>query len=315
LSGNALEAEGLSKSFGELRAVGELDLIVPAGVVLGFLGPNGAGKTTAIRMLTTILRPDSGSFAVAGIPNTRPAEIRQQVGVLPESAGYPERQTGEEFLCYHARLFGHSQASARKAAATLLAETGLSERARSMIGGYSRGMRQRLGIARALVNEPSVVFLDEPTLGVDPGGQRQVLELVRSMADARGATVVLSTHLLAEVEEVCARVVILNRGRIVADGTVQEIVRRAGAPRHARIQVAPEQTDTALQALWQTQGVDTASANGNPAELEVSLAAGEADAIASAGLRALLDAGVPVHEFVLEGGRLSDAFLAMTERR
>ena len=131
MSGNALEAEGLSKSFGELRAVGELDLVVPAGVVLGFLGPNGAGKTTAIRMLTTILRPDSGSFAVAGIPNTRPAEIRQQVGVLPESAGYPERQTGEEFLCYHARLFGHSQASARKAAATLLAETGLSERARS----------------------------------------------------------------------------------------------------------------------------------------------------------------------------------------
>jgi ABC-2 type transport system ATP-binding protein len=315
LSGNALEAEGLSKSFGELRAVGELDLVVPAGVALGFLGPNGAGKTTAIRMLTTILRPDSGSFAVAGIPNTRPAEIRQQVGVLPESAGYPERQTGEEFLCYHARLFGHSQASARKAAATLLAETGLSERARSMIGGYSRGMRQRLGIARALVNEPSVVFLDEPTLGLDPGGQRQVLELVRSMADARGATVVLSTHLLTEVEEVCARVVILNRGRIVADGTVQEIVRRAGAPRHARIQVAPEQTDTALQALWQTQGIDTASANGKPGELEVSLAAGEADAIASAGLRALLDAGVPVHEFVLEGGRLSDAFLAMTERR
>ena len=103
---HAIEAAGLSKAFGELRAVDGLDLVVPAGVVLGFLGPNGAGKTTAIRMLTTILRPDTGSFSVAGIAHTRPIEIRQRVGVLPESAGYPERQTGEEFLRFHARLFG-----------------------------------------------------------------------------------------------------------------------------------------------------------------------------------------------------------------
>jgi len=314
LTRHAIEAAGLSKAFGELRAVDGLDLVVPAGVVLGFLGPNGAGKMTAIRMLTTILRPDTGSFSVAGIAHTRPIEIRQRVGVLPESAGYPERQTGEEFLRFHARLFGRSAAGAKEVASMLLAETGLAERAHSLIGSYSRGMRQRLGIARALVNEPTVVFLDEPTLGLDPGGQRQVLELVRSMAEARGATVVLSTHLLTEVEEVCGRVVILNRGRIVADGTVQEIVRRAGAPRHARIEVAPEHAAAALQALRQTRGIEIASTNGKPGELDVSLAAGDAEAAASAGLRALLDADVPVHAFVLEGGRLSDAFLAMTER-
>lgn len=308
----ALETRGLSKSFGSLRALDGLDLSVAPGAVLGFLGPNGAGKTTAIRIVTTILAPDSGSFSVAGLPHTRPQAIRQRVGVLPESAGYPDRQTGDAFLRYYARLFGHSRESAAAVARTLLAEMGLEERAGSLIRGYSRGMRQRLGIARALVNEPTVVFLDEPTLGLDPGGQRQVLELVKRIADTRGATVVLSTHLLAEVEEVCSRVVILNRGRVVADGTVAEIVRRAGAPRQARIRVAPEKTDAALQALGRTQGI-AAAANGRPGELELTLDAGEVEMSAKEALRSLLDADIEVLGLTLEGGRLSDAFLAMTE--
>ncbi len=305
----ALEARGLRKSFGGIRAVEALDLAVPRGIVLGFLGPNGAGKTTAIRMLTTVLRPDAGTFTVAGAPQTRPLEIRQRVGALPESAGYPERQTGEEFLRYHARLFGHSRASARATAASLLRETGLEERAGSAIGGYSRGMRQRLGIARALVNEPAVVFLDEPTLGLDPSGQRQMLDLVREIADARGATVVLSTHLLAEVEQVCGRVVIVNRGRIVADGTVAEIVCRVAAPRQGRIRVTPEATAQALEAL-RAHGIEAAK-NSKPGELELALRT--EDAVRSA-LRALLDADIAVLGLELEGGRLSDAFLAMTER-
>jgi ABC-2 type transport system ATP-binding protein len=308
----ALEAHGLAKAFGEIRAVEALDLAVPPGVVLGFLGPNGAGKTTAIRMLTTVLQPDAGTFTVAGVHHTRPTELRQRVGVLPESAGYPERQTGEEFLRYHARLFGHTRGSARETARSLLAETGLTDRASSAIGGYSRGMRQRLGIARALVNEPAVVFLDEPTLGLDPSGQRQMLGLVREIADARGATVVLSTHLLAEVEEVCGRVVILNRGRIVADGTVAEIVRRAAAPRQGRFSVPPEQAPQALEAL-RAQGLE-ASTNARPGGLDLALRAENSDDIVRAALRALLDAGIPVIGLELEGGRLSDAFLAMTDR-
>jgi ABC-2 type transport system ATP-binding protein len=308
----ALEAHGLAKAFGEIRAVEALDLAVPPGVVLGFLGPNGAGKTTAIRMLTTVLQPDAGTFTVAGVHHTRPTELRQRVGVLPESAGYPERQTGEEFLLYHARLFGHTRGSARETARSLLAETGLTDRASSAIGGYSRGMRQRLGIARALVNEPAVVFLDEPTLGLDPSGQRQMLGLVREIAEARGATVVLSTHLLAEVEEICGRVVILNRGRIVADGTVAEIVRRAAAPRQGCFSVPPEQAPQALEAL-RAQGLE-ATTNARPGELDLALRAENSDDIVRAALRALLDAGIPVIGLELEGGRLSDAFLAMTER-
>jgi ABC-2 type transport system ATP-binding protein len=308
----AVEADGLSKSYGALRAVDRLELEVPAGIVLGFLGPNGAGKTTAIRMLTTILSPTAGSFTVAGVPQTRPLEIRSRIGVLPESAGYPDRQTGEEFLRYHARLFGHSRSSARDKAAVLLDEVGLASRGRTFIRGYSRGMRQRLGIARALVNDPEVVFLDEPTLGLDPAGQRQMLELVQRITKERGATVLLSTHLLAEVEEVCSQVVILNRGRVVAEGTVAEVARQAAAPRRARLRVAPDRTAPALAAL--SNGGKLTAAELRPGELELTFSA-EADpeAISGEAFRRLLSAEVPVLGFELEGGRLSDAFLAMTE--
>jgi ABC-2 type transport system ATP-binding protein len=223
-----LEAHALTKAYRALVAVEELSFTAEAGEVIGLLGPNGAGKTTAIRVLTTILAPTSGSFTVAGIPHMRPAEIRRRVGVLPESAGYPEQQTGIEFLRYHARLYGHSRASADATAAVLLRDVGLADRQSSPISTYSRGMRQRLGIARALVNEPAVVFLDEPTLGLDPTGQEQIMRVIEGMARERAATVVLSTHLLAEVEEVCSRVLILNRGHLVADGTVAEVTQRAG---------------------------------------------------------------------------------------
>src|ERR671936_574686 len=135
----AVEAQGVGKRYGSLVALEELTTSVEAGEVLGVLGPNGAGKTTAIRILTTLLQPDGGRFAVAGIPHTRGAEIRRRIGVLPEGAGYPHRQTGEEYLRHHARLFGHSRASAREVAGKLLDEVGLSDRGGTLIGSYSRG--------------------------------------------------------------------------------------------------------------------------------------------------------------------------------
>ena len=312
----AIEAEGIAKSYGSLVAVENLTLTVEPGEVLGVLGPNGAGKTTAIRVLTTILQPTRGRFSVAGIPHTKPAEIRRTVGVLPESAGYPERQTGEEYLRFHARLFGHARASARSVAGTLLEEVGLAERAGSLIATYSRGMRQRLGIARALVNEPRVVFLDEPTLGLDPAGQRQILASVRGIASERGAAVLLCSHLLAEVEENCSRVLILNRGRVAAAGTVTEIVRQAAAPRTAHLQVAAEHVDRAVAALAGTDGIDDVQRSDGRAErLKVvfSPTAAEGDGQLNVAVRVLLDAGVELRAFELEGARLSDAFLAMTE--
>ena len=309
---HAVEANGVRKQYGSLVAVDELGFVVDAGEILGVLGPNGAGKTTAIRVLTTILTPTRGTFAVAGVPHTRPASIRNRIGVLPESAGYPERQTGEEFMRYHARLYGHTSASARWIADRLLQEVGLYERRASLITSYSRGMRQRLGIARALVNDPQVVFLDEPTLGLDPAGQRQVLALVRQIARGRGAVVLLSTHLLAEVEDVCTRVLILNRGRVAAEGTVAEISRRAAAPRSARVRVPAERVADALRLLAGASGIAKVDqAEGQPGSLAAQLSNGGGSM--NAGLRVLAEADVPVLSFELEGARLSDAFLAMTE--
>ena len=307
----AVEVESVARQYGSVVAVRDLTFALQAGEVLGVLGPNGAGKTTAIRVLTTILSPSYGSFTIDGIPHTRPQEIRRRIGVLPESAGYPERQTGYEYLRYHARLHGHSRGSAGALAAGLLDEVGLGERGGSLITTYSRGMRQRLGIARALVNDPRVVVLDEPTLGLDPAGQRQVLGNVKRIASDRGAAVLLSTHLLAEVEENCSRVLILNRGRVVTEGTVTEVARRAAAPRSGLLRVLPEDAERATILLAGRSGVENVETNGRPGTLTVVFAGTEPSLNET--LRALLDADVPVLSFELEGARLSDAFLALTE--
>jgi len=241
---HAITARGLRKTYGRTVAVDSLDLDVEQGTVLGFLGPNGAGKTSAIRILSTVLEPDAGTFAVGGIPHTDPVRIRRRVGVLPESAGYPSSETGEEWLVYHAQLFGSPRREALSTAKRLLGEVGLPERGSSPIRTMSRGMRQRLGIARALVNNPDVVFLDEPTI-----------------ARERGVTVVLSTHLLAEVEQVCDRVLILNHGRLVSDGTVAEVASLAvGVPDRVLLNVAADQQQEALQLLLDN-GIDAASAS------------------------------------------------------
>jgi len=310
----ALQIRGLRKSYGSVVAVESLDLDVPAGMVLGFLGPNGAGKTTAIRMLSTILRPDSGSFAVAGVPHTQPVEIRRRIGVLPESAGYPLGQTGEEWLTFHAQLFGRPRGDARATARRLLGEVGLRERGATLVSGYSRGMRQRLGIARSLVNDPQVVFLDEPTLGLDPSGQLQVLDLVARIVREHGATVVLTTHMLAEVERSCDRVVIVNRGRVVADGTVAEVSQRTAVERLGVVKVPPQLRSRALDVLNAAALPAVATGNGHGGEVQLRLPAGVApETAATEALRWLLNADVPVLGFRLEGERLSDAFLAVTE--
>ena len=307
----AVEAAGLTRTYGAVTAVDGLTFALEEGRVLGVLGPNGAGKTTAIRMLTTILPPSSGRFAVAGIPDGSEREIRRRIGVLPESAGYPARESGEEYLAYHARLHGRPAAEAVAAARRLLAEVGLADRESALIHTYSRGMRQRLGIARALVNDPAVVFLDEPTLGLDPQGQRDVLQMVRRLAGERGVTVLLSTHLLDEVEQVCTDVLILNHGKVAALGPVAEVVSRAAAPRSARLRTGPDRVEEAVTRLAAVHAVSAArAADGRPGEVTIELSAElAAPAAAAAVLATLVEAGVPVAEFTLEGGRLSDAFL------
>jgi ABC-2 type transport system ATP-binding protein len=233
-----IEAFGLSKRYGARNALDGLTFAADQGDVIGLLGPNGAGKTTTIRLLTTILEPTGGTFTVAGIPGDRPDRIRQRIGVLPESAGYPARQTGGEFLRYAARLFGQSRRHARTVTDRLLGDVGLGDRAGARISTYSRGMKQRLGIARALINDPDVVFLDEPTLGLDPAGQREILATIDDIR--RGATVVLSTHTLTEVEQVCTSVLILDHGRLRAAGRIDDIVAGAGSLSDAFLRLTEE---------------------------------------------------------------------------
>ncbi len=313
----ALQVRGLSKSYGSLKAVRDLSFEAFRGEIIGFLGPNGAGKTTAIRMLSTILPPDAGSFTLGGVAHTDAIAIRQRIGVLPESAGYPFQQTGDEFISYHGRLFGHSPARAREIGASLLQEVGLGERASSRISSYSRGMRQRLGVARTLVNEPEVLFLDEPTLGLDPAGQRQMLRLISDIARQRQTTVILSTHFLDEVEQICSRVLILKQGEVAAEGSIADIKRQT-APRAARFSVPPEMHDEALAHLAKAAGIaHAAPANSEPGSIIATFENGWMTENSRLGMnsaiRALTDAEVPILSFELEGSRLSDAFLSLTE--
>jgi ABC-2 type transport system ATP-binding protein len=304
----AIEAERLTKVYGSRTAVRELSFTARRGDVVGLLGPNGSGKTTTIRLLTTVLAPNSGSFSVAGVPSTRPSEVRRRVGVLPESAGYPGHQTGREFLRYHARLFGRSARDAARVADALLAELGLADRAGTRISTYSRGMRQRLGIARALVNEPAVVFLDEPTLGLDPAGQRQVLELVRGVARGRDATVVLSTHTLPDVEEVCTSVLVLAGGRVAASGPIDKVLASRQRGQRGWLRVPSDAIDRARAALAGVADLTVEPNGARPDVLGISGLNG-----LNAALAAVVAAGVPVLGFELEGSRLPSAFFAMTQ--
>ena len=312
-----LQVHAISYSYGAFEALRGISFEAATGEIIGLLGPNGAGKTTAIRVLTTLLRPAAGGFTLNGVPHTRPRDIRRQIGVLPESSGYPRNQTGDEFLRYHARLFGQSSSSASAAAARLLFEVGLAERGSSSIAAYSRGMRQRLGIARALVNDPRVIFLDEPTLGLDPAGQREILRIIEKIAQERGAIVILSTHLLEEVEDVCSRVLILHRGQVVLQGRVADLRREGAASRTGRFEVPPEMHDRALLELTRMPGVVSAKPVGAhrgwlTATFEAGLEPGKDGYGMNTAIQALVTADIPLLSFELEGRHLTDVFLSVT---
>jgi ABC-2 type transport system ATP-binding protein len=313
-----IEAERLTKRFGTRVAAEDLSFTARQGEVMGLLGPNGAGKTTTIRLLTTVLKPTSGRFAVTGIGPDRPNEIRRRVGVLPESAGYPQHQTGRDYLRYHARLFGLPRSDAERVAERLLADVGLQDRATSQISTYSRGMRQRLGIARALVNDPVVVLLDEPTLGLDPAGQRHVLGILRDIAQRRGATVVLSTHTLPEVEQVCTSVLILDKGRVVISGSVAEVTRVVGSQLSGSLRVPIELIGKARRALASVPGLSVQVLDERADVLSISLTAAAHEDHSNSGmnaaLRAVLGADIQVLSFEVDGVRLTDAFLAITRK-
>ena len=224
---NAIETRGLAKTFGEVQAVADLSLQVAQGEIFGFLGPNGAGKTTSVKMLTGLIRPSGGSGTLLGAPlGDRVA--RKQLGYLPELFRYQDWLSGREVLRFHARLIGLRQPEAE--IDRVLALAALSDRGADRVGTYSKGMQQRLGLAVALLGRPELVILDEPTSALDPIGRHEVRQILRSLK-ARGTTVFLNSHLLTEVEQVCDRIAIVLRGRVVAQGTIADIIGRQDAVR------------------------------------------------------------------------------------
>jgi len=225
----AIVCQDLVKRYGDVTAIDHLDLIVPRGSVFGFLGPNGAGKSTAIRLLTGLARATEGSAQVAGYNVGRESiALRQQISYLDQQPHFYDWMRGRELLEFVGQLFGLTGTRLRTRVDEVLTLTGITEAAHRKVGGYSGGMRQRLGLAQALINQPEVLFLDEPVSSLDPAGRHDLLQIIEQL---RGSTTVfMSSHILADVERICDRVAIINHGRLVVEATVEELQARYALP-------------------------------------------------------------------------------------
>ena len=231
-----IRTRGLTKKYGTLTAVNRLDLEVFPGEIFGLLGQNGAGKTTTILMLLGLSEPTAGEAAVMGLdPAWEPREVKRRVGYLPDAVGFYGGMTGRQNLRYTAKLNGLRKSEAESAIDEVLVQVGLADRADDAVETYSRGMRQRLGIADALVKSPDLLILDEPTTSIDPLGVVEILDLLRRLTDERGIAILLSSHLLNQVQSVCDRIGIFASGRLVGIGTVEELARTsATGPRSSK---------------------------------------------------------------------------------
>ena len=304
---SAIEARELTKRYGRTVAVASLDLDVRQGEIYGFLGPNGSGKTTTIRMLAGVLRPSAGQARVAGYDvRTEPGPVRASVGLLPESTDAYPWMTPVQYLRFFANLYGVRRTDAESRIQTLLSSVGLEDRATVRIEILSRGMRARLAMARALVHRPRVVFLDEPTLGLDPMGQQEVLALIRRSNREDGMTVFLSSHALDQVGGVCARVGIMSHGRLVAQGSASELSRRLGLRSTVRLTVTDAARARSVVAPL-APSVRTTVLDAEHLRLTPECGEVPTDAF----LRALVRADVSVREAVVETPSLADVFLAL----
>jgi ABC-2 type transport system ATP-binding protein len=311
----AIETSGLVKTFGDNRAVDGVDLTVPTGTVYGLLGPNGAGKTTVVRMLATLLRPDGGSARVFGKDVVSEADaVRSRVSLTGQYASVDEDLTGAENLILLARLLGHSRAGARTRARQLLEAFGLTDAADRQVKKFSGGMRRRLDIGASILNTPDLLFLDEPTTGLDPRSRNQVWDIIR-MVVANGTTVLLTTQYLDEADRLAGRIAVIDHGRVIAEGTPGELKSSVGAGTiHVRIRDAAQRpaAERILAATLET----TIDLEADPVALTARAAGSEQGAAeqASRALAALAQAGIVVDDFALGQPSLDEVFLALTDR-
>ena len=245
-----IQISSLSRRFGEKNAVDHLTLEVQAGEIFGFLGHNGAGKTTTVRLLNGVLEPTSGQACVLGLdPQTDGPTVRAQTGVLTETPSLDERLAARDNLSFYADLYNVPRPDVIKRVNSLLTEFDLADRADEKVGGYSKGMKQRLALARALLHRPKVLFLDEPTAALDPVAARHLHSLVENLARHEGCTVFLCTHNLVEAQKLCDRVAVMEHGRLVALGTPSELTRQYVKRLDMDLEVDPVQMEFALKTL------------------------------------------------------------------
>jgi ABC-2 type transport system ATP-binding protein len=308
----AIEVEGLRKVFGnDVEAVAGIDLTVAEGEVYGFLGPNGAGKSTTTKILTTLLRPTAGRARVAGFDiATQPHQVRLSIGVALQEAGLDSLATGRELLILLARLQGLHGSQPRKRAQKVLELVGLTEAADRRLGTYSGGMRRRLDLAGALIHEPKLLFLDEPTTGLDPASRHAIWEEVARLNREEGITVFLTTQYLEEADRLVDRVAIIDHGRIVAMGSPTELKAEIGAD-ILTIEVPEGRTDAAKDGLTRLPGLKEIQTNESELTLFVT---GGSSAIAGA-IRLLDEVGVSVDSVKLSSPTLDEVFLRATGSR
>ena len=303
----AIETSGLCKRYGDVRALDGVDLLAERGTVLGLLGPNGAGKTTAVRILTTLLKPDGGTARVDGLDVVKDAgELRERIGLAGQYAAVDESLSGRENLELFGRLYGMKKRDARQRANDLLERFELADAGHRLVNTYSGGMRRRLDLAGALVARPPVLFLDEPTTGLDP---RSRLGLWQTIEDrvSQGATVLLTTQYLDEADRLADQIAVIDHGRVIAEGTAAELKDRVGGDLLEVRLEDQSQADSASQAL--------ASVVDEAPELRDGLllaAVSRRDGTVANALRRLDDAGIEVSDLTLRRPSLDDVFLSLT---
>ncbi len=301
----AIEIENVSKSYGKLLAVNHLNLRVEEKQVHGFLGPNGAGKSTTIKMLVGLLKPDSGSLMILGekTAGDNPS-VRRKIGFMPELPRFPKHLSGEELLDVYGRMYGMPKEERRRRIPELIKMVGLEGRGKDRIGKYSKGMQQRIGIAQALVSDPELVILDEPSIGLDPVGMVEVRDMVKDITKT-GKTVFFSSHLLAEVNQICDHVTVINKGVSLFSGTLEQISASVQPTRRLVLEV--ERPSDTILAYLKTLPYARVEANGNNYTLHLNTK----EDVRSEISHGILAAGGIILKMQEEGGGLEDAFLSL----
>lgn len=309
----AVEVHGLTKSFGDTRALTGIDFQIERGTVLGVLGPNGAGKTTAVRILTTLIKPDSGTALIDGVDVVaNPALARARIGLTGQYAAVDERLTGFENLQLVGRFFHMRTPEARRRSYELLDRFRLDQAADRVVKGYSGGMRRRLDIAMSLIAEPSVLFLDEPTTGLDPRSRLDMWDVIDGLV-ADGTTTLLTTQYLDEAERLASNIIVIDRGSVIAEGTATELKARIGGER-TEVTISDPSRLGEVAGLMNAYRLEGRSESIDLETRTVAFPVSRTDGLVPAVVRALDDAGIDVQDVVVHRPTLDDVFLELTGR-